>query len=103
MIAISATDKKLNTSMDLRFGKAPYFYITNGTKSRFIVNPFCQEEENIAPRVVEMLKNENVTKIITGEIGPKAYSYLQQYNIQIIMLNEERINIGQVLKKFQTS
>ncbi len=99
MIAISATDKKVTAPMDLRFGRAPYFYLSDGKESRFIVNPYCQEENDVAPRVVQLLANENVSKIITGEVGPKAHDGLLKQNIQIIMLDEERIKINQVLKK----
>ena len=99
MIAISATDKKLTAPMDLRFGRAPYFYISDGKESRFIVNPYCQEEHDVAPRLVKLLLEEKVDKIITGEIGPKAHTSLQNSKIQIIMLDEERIKISQVLKK----
>ncbi|WP_159522371.1 NifB/NifX family molybdenum-iron cluster-binding protein [Sunxiuqinia indica] len=102
MIAISATEKKLTAPMDLRFGRAPYFYISDGEESRFIVNPYCQEENNVAPRVVELLATERVDKIITGEIGPKAHSNLQKNNIQVIMLEEERIKINQILKKINS-
>ncbi|WP_299580770.1 NifB/NifX family molybdenum-iron cluster-binding protein [uncultured Sunxiuqinia sp.] len=101
MIAISATDKKLTAPMDLRFGRAPYFYLTDGKESRFIVNPYCQEEHDVAPRVVKLLSEEKVDRIITGEVGPKAHTKLQQKNIQIIMLEEERIKISQVVKKIQ--
>ena len=101
MIAISTTDKKLNTPMDLRFGRAPYFYITDGTESRFIVNPYFHEEKDVAPQVVEMLVKEKVTKIITGEVGPKAHASLQKHKIQIIMLDEEGIKVSQVLKKIK--
>lgn len=99
MIAISATDKKLTAPMDLRFGRAPYFYLSNGEDSRFIVNPYCQEDDDVARRVVKLLAEEKVDKIITGEVGPKAHASLQKNNIQIIMLEEERIKINQVLKK----
>ncbi|MGQ7869663.1 NifB/NifX family molybdenum-iron cluster-binding protein [Sunxiuqinia sp. sy24] len=99
MIAISATDKKLTAPMDLRFGRAPYFYLTDGNESRFIVNPYCHEEHDVAPRVVKLLSEEKVDRIITGEVGPKAHTSLQKGNIQIIMLDEERIKINQVLKK----
>lgn len=99
MIAISATDKKLTAPMDIRFGRAPYFFISNGDESRFIVNPYCHEEDDVAPRVVQLLAEEKVDKIITGEIGPKAHDSLQESHIQIIMLEEERIKINQVLKK----
>lgn len=101
MIAISATDKKLNAPMDLRFGRAPYFFISNGDQSRFIVNPYSHEDTDVASRVVKMLTSEKVDKIITGEIGPKAHTNLQKSKIQIIMLEEDGIKISQIIKKMR--
>jgi predicted Fe-Mo cluster-binding NifX family protein len=101
MIAISATEKKLNAPMDLRFGRAPYFYISNGKESRFILNPYSHEDNDVAERVVEMLARENVDKVITGEIGPKAHTSLQKSKIQIIMLEEEWLKVSQVVKKIK--
>ncbi|WP_339735650.1 NifB/NifX family molybdenum-iron cluster-binding protein [uncultured Sunxiuqinia sp.] len=101
MIAISATDKKLTAPMDLRFGRAPYFFVSDGEESRFIVNPYCHEEHDVAPRVVKLLTEAKVDKIITGEVGPKAHASLQKNKIQIIMLDEERVKISQVLRKIK--
>ncbi len=103
MIAISATDKKLSASMDLRFGRCPYFLITDGKESKFISNPFCKDEHDIAPRVVEMLAKEKVNKIITGEIGPKAKTSLKDHHIQVIILSEDKISLQVVLKKMNFS
>ncbi|WP_372776287.1 NifB/NifX family molybdenum-iron cluster-binding protein [Mangrovibacterium sp.] len=101
MIAISATDKKLTASMDIRFGRCPYFLLSDGNTTRFIANPYYEEEENVAPRVVDLLKKENVSKIITGEIGPKAKARLDEKQIQIIMLSEDKVSLQYILKKIQ--
>lgn len=99
MIAISATDKKLTASMDIRFGRSPYFLLTDGTMTRFIANPYCKEDDHIAPKVVDLLESENVSKIVTGEVGPKAKARLDEKKIQIIMLTEDKISLAHVLKK----
>ncbi len=99
MIAISATDKKLTSSMDLRFGRCPYFLLTDGETTQFIPNPYCEDEHDVAPNVVKLLKGQNVEKIVTGEIGPKAKTSLDEHKIQIIMLSEDKISLQHVLKK----
>ena len=101
MIAISATDKKLTASMDLRFGRSPYFLLIDEDTTRFVVNPYSSEENDVAAQVVAMLKEERVTKVITGEIGPKAKVYLDRNKIQIIMLTEEKISLQHVLKRMK--
>jgi predicted Fe-Mo cluster-binding NifX family protein len=99
MIAISATDKKLTASMDIRFGRAPYFLLIDGETSRFVNNPFCNDEREIGPHLVEFLKEKEVSKIVTGEIGPQAKAKLDELKIQIIMLSEDKISLQHILKK----
>ncbi|MEL7585453.1 MAG: NifB/NifX family molybdenum-iron cluster-binding protein [Prolixibacteraceae bacterium] len=99
MIAISATDRKLTASMDLRFGKSPYFLITDGHATHFIANPYRTEEKNVPSKVVELLKREGITKIITGEVGPTAKISLDKNHIQIIMLTDDKVSLQHVLKK----
>ena len=100
MIAISVTGKRKNALMDLRFGRAPYFCIYNGEDISFVDNPFCEEESNVSPRVVKLLQEKQVKKIVTGEIGPTAKKELEKAKIQIIMLDEEHINIQEIIQKF---
>ncbi|MFV0376177.1 MAG: NifB/NifX family molybdenum-iron cluster-binding protein [Mangrovibacterium sp.] len=99
MIAISATDKKLSASMDIRFGRSPYFLLTDGTESRFIANPYAEDEGHVAPKVVDLLKAENVSRLVTGEVGPTAKASLDEKKIQIIMLTEDKISLQHVLRK----
>lgn len=99
MIAISATDRKLTASMDLRFEKSPYFLITDGNTTHFIANPFRADEKNISAKVVELLKKEGITKIITGEVGPTAKTSLDENQIQMIMLTDDKVSLQHVLKK----
>jgi predicted Fe-Mo cluster-binding NifX family protein len=42
-----------------------------------------------------------VKKVITGEVGPKANTFLQKSKIQIIVLEEERLKVSQVIKKIK--
>lgn len=99
MIAISATDRKLTASMDLRFGRSPYFLITDGSTTHFIANPYQAEEKNISSKVVELLKKEGITKIITGEVGPTAKLSLDESKIQLIMLTDDKVSLQYILKK----
>ena len=99
MIAITSTGKSKNSLVDLRFARCPYFCIVEQDNYRFVVNPFTQEENNVAPMVIDWLSNQGIDKIITGEIGSIAKNNLEEKKIQVILLNEEKINIGGILKK----
>lgn len=99
MIAICATDRKLTASMDLRFGRCPYFLITDGETTHFVANPYAEGQHEVAPHVVELLKKHQVTKVVTGEVGPKAKINLEKHKIQVIMLSEDKISLQFILKK----
>ena len=99
MIAISVSGKRKNTMMDLRFGRTPHFCLYDGENITFIDNPYHEEESDVAPRVVKMLKKKKVQKVITGEIGPKAKEAMEASKIQIIMLDETNINLPDIIEK----
>ncbi len=99
MIAISATDRKLTASMDLRFGRSPYFLITDGSSTHFIANPYRAEEKNSSSKVVDLLRKKGITKIITGEVGPAAKLDLDENKIQLIMLTGDKVSLQHILKK----
>lgn len=90
--------KKLTASLDLRFEKSPWFLIVNQDKTRFIANPYHTEKTNQSDKVIEMLKKEKVTKVITGEIGPKAKDLLDENRIQLILLSGDKVSLQYILK-----
>ena len=100
MIAISATDRKLTASMDLRFDRSPFFLITDGISTHFIANPCREEKKNSPSNVVELLKKEGVTKVITGEVGPVAKLNLDENRIQLIILTDDKVSLQHILKKW---
>lgn len=99
MIAISVTDKKLTASMDIRFGRSPFFLITDGVFQQFVYNPYWEKDDQVATKVVDLLVELSVTKVVTGEVGPNAKALLEAKKIQIILLTDEKINLLHILKR----
>lgn len=100
IFAISSTGKTEKSFMDLRFGKCENVVVFNVTKNQFsiIENPF-KETENSGVQLVGFLKEMGVSSIITGEVGPKVSSLLENDKLQLILLSEERIKIEEVMDR----
>ena len=95
MIAISATEKKLTAGLDLRFEKSPWFLIVDTDNSYFIANPYYASDGQTA-KVIDLLRKEKVTKIISGEIGPKSKQLLDKYKIQLVFLEGDKVSLQHI-------
>jgi len=102
IFAITSTGKTEKSFMDLRFGKCENLVIFNVTKNQFsiIENPY-KETENSGIQLVEMLKELEITSIITGEVGPKVSTLLETEKFQLILLPEERIKIEEIMDRIK--
>ena len=86
--------------MDLRFEKCENIVIFNVTTNQYsiIENPF-KDDENSGIQLVEFLKEQGITGIITGEVGPKVSALLNSEKLQLILLHEERIKIDEIMDR----
>ncbi len=100
IFAITSTGKTEKSFMDLRFGKCENVVIFNVSSNQYSVieNPF-KEDEQSGIQLVKFLKEQGVTSIITGEIGPKVSALLETEKLQLILLHEERIKIDEIMDK----
>lgn len=98
IFAISSAGKTEKSFLDLRFGKCENVVFYNATKDNFsiIENPY-KNSEHSGIKLVKFLQNENVTTIITGEVGPMVSDLLEKEKLQLVLLQEERIKIEDVL------
>jgi predicted Fe-Mo cluster-binding NifX family protein len=100
IFAITSTGKTEKSFLDLRFGKSQNIVIFDVGKNQFSVleNPF-KEQENSGIQLVSYLKEQGVTTIITGEVGPKVSQQLEKDKLQLVLLHEERIKIEEVMDR----
>ncbi|NOR74197.1 MAG: hypothetical protein GQ525_03455 [Draconibacterium sp.] len=102
IFAITSVGKTEKSLLDLRFGKCENIVIFNATKNQYSIidNPF-KESENSGIKLVDLVKKEGVTTIITGEIGPKAGKLIKEKKLQLVLLSEERIKIEEVMNRIK--
>ncbi len=87
-IAVSATGKGLDSQVDMRFGRCPNFVIVelDGKEIKS-----TQDVENIAAGQMggagitssQLVADRGVKAVITGNVGPRAFSVFEQLGIKI--------------------
>lgn len=89
-IAISASDNTSEAQIDPRFGRCPYFAIieideqNNEIKNEnFIKNEALEQSRGAGINASEFIGNQEVRTVITKNMGPKAFSVMQQLDIEV--------------------
>ena len=101
-IAISSTEKDLNSNVDNVFGRCPYFIIAE-IKNRKIIK--IEAVKNISAKklggagisAAQLVADKGVNAVVTGNIGPRALNVLNQFKIKVY---KDSGSIKQVLQKF---
>ena len=102
IFAISSVGKTEKSLLDLRFGKCENVVLFDAEKDLLSIfeNPY-KEEGDSGIKLVNHLKNEGVTAIITGEVGPKVSTMLEKEKLQLVLLHEEKIKIDEILNRIR--
>jgi predicted Fe-Mo cluster-binding NifX family protein len=98
--AITSTGKTEKSFLDIRFGKCAYVVIFDVAKNQYSIseNQFISEKHS-GIKLVEFLKQQGVTSIVTGEVGPMVSTKLEKEKLQLILLNEERIKVEEIMDR----
>jgi predicted Fe-Mo cluster-binding NifX family protein len=88
-IAVTATQNSVDSSIDMRFGRCPYYVIFDvedgKVKSHEIVeNTAGRQMRGAGITAAQLVASKGVKVIITGNIGPKAYDVLSSTGIEIV-------------------
>ncbi len=102
IFAISSAGKTEKSFLDLRFGKCENVVLYNATNDQLsiIENPY-KNSDNSGIKLVKFLQNEGVSTIITGEVGPKVSTLLEGEKLQLVLLEEERIKIEEIINRIR--
>ncbi len=102
IFAISSAGKTEKSFLDLRFGKCENIVFYNATKDTYsiIENPY-KNSDHSGIKLVKFLQNENVSTIITGEVGPMVSNLLEKEKLQLVLLDEERIKIEDIITRIR--
>ena len=88
-VVISATGKDIESNIDARFGRAPFFLIvdTNTNEEKVMANTSRERESGVGVTVGNIVAREGVDAVITSDIGPLAFETFEQCGIKIYQAN----------------
>ncbi|MDD4529509.1 MAG: NifB/NifX family molybdenum-iron cluster-binding protein [Bacteroidales bacterium] len=91
-VAITSTGNTPESKLDSRFGRCSYFviYDTDTKEMEFVINPNKDANEGAGPASVKLIASYKVEKAISGEFGFKIKSLMNEINIQMIIIQEEK-------------
>ncbi len=103
-VAIASKGKGLNSEIDDRFGRAEYFVIIDldTLEEETIENISKNESSGAGGNTVRALFNKKVDAIISPELGPKAVTAVQAFEIKVYKKGDFKI-VKDVLKAFQNN
>jgi len=92
-ICISSTGKNLDAVVDQRFGRCQYFLIvdTETMNVKTISNEGILSSGGAGIQAAQIVTKEDVNSVITGNIGPNAFSILQAAGIKVYTGAEGKI------------
>jgi len=86
-ICITSMDPSLDSEMDPRFGRCQYFLFVDPETMAFeaVENPNLGAAGGAGIQSAQLLANKGVEALITGQVGPNAFTTLQAAGIKIII------------------
>ncbi|MGC8810186.1 MAG: NifB/NifX family molybdenum-iron cluster-binding protein [bacterium] len=85
-VCITSTGPNLEAEMDPRFGRCQYFIFANPETMKFeaVENPNLGAAGGAGIQSAQLVINRGVEALITGQVGPNAFTTLQAGGIKII-------------------
>ncbi len=101
-IAVSIRTSESGPTVEQRFGRTPQIYIfdeESGDK-QILDNPFADGAGGVGPKVVQLLMNNDVKAVITGQVGGNALAALRNSGIQIFTC-EQGVPVEDAIEKYR--
>ncbi|MGC9367438.1 MAG: NifB/NifX family molybdenum-iron cluster-binding protein [bacterium] len=101
-IIVSSTGADLDSEMDPRFGRAPYFLIYDLETDQYesIENSSVQYAQGAGSSASQLVANKGVKGVIAGNFGPNAANALNSFNIKMYVSPGGKIS--EIIKKFKS-
>ncbi len=86
-IAITSTGENLDSNVDPRFGRARYFIIvdTETMEYKAIENPSIAAGGGAGVQSAQLIADEKVEYLLTGNCGPNAFKVFEAAGINVIV------------------
>ena len=101
-ICLTAIANTLNSQIDSRFGRCNYFIILDPEKANFkpIKNELTEASERAGVLAVQVLVDNKVKHVITGNVGSRAMQALKNAGIEVSI--ERHTTIKAAIENFRS-
>jgi predicted Fe-Mo cluster-binding NifX family protein len=87
-IAVSSMGKSIESNISDVFARCPFFIIAEIEnqkidKTEIIENENTNQMSGAGISAAQLMAEKNVNAIITGNVGPRAFDVLRQFNIEV--------------------
>ncbi len=103
-VLVSATGGSLDSPVDQRFGRAPFYIIVDTEKEddyEAIQNPFAMAPSSAGISSAQLAIQKGVKAVISGAVGPNASMVLMSAGIKIYS-EPEPISVKEALEKLKS-
>jgi predicted Fe-Mo cluster-binding NifX family protein len=100
-VCITSTGASLDSEMDPRFGRCQYFLFVDpqSLEMEALENPNIGASGGAGIQSAQLVANKGVEAIITGQVGPNAFSTLQAAGMKILVGASGKVR--DVLEKYK--
>ena len=87
-IAVSSMNKNIESDVSDVFGRSSYFVIAEIEdekikRTEIIENKSTNQMSGAGISAAQLMAEKNVNAVITGNVGPRAFDVLKQFNIEV--------------------
>lgn len=97
-VAVTSSGNTLDSLIDRRFGRCAFFAVfdTGDRSVEFVENSAKDAPEGAGPAAVAIVAEHGVEQVVSGEFGFKIKTLLQDLNIRMVIMKEEK-TIGELV------
>lgn len=101
---ITSTAEGSGSLFDLRFGRAAWFCLFDDETGdvTFVENENINASSGAGTKAVEKVAEMGVSKVISGDFGPKAKELLEKFNIQMVILKDDSNTIQNIINNLKS-
>jgi predicted Fe-Mo cluster-binding NifX family protein len=99
-IAVSSTGQTLDSMVEARFGRCPYFLIVDSATLEFeaIANPSLELGGGAGIQSAQLIADKGASAVLTGHCGPNALKAFEKAGIHVI--TNVAGSVSQVVQQF---
>lgn len=98
---ITAAENVATADFDKRFGRGAWFCVLDETTGEydFVENKDKDANNAAGTKAGETMVSLGVTKVLSGHFGPKAKDILDEFNIQMVVIQESGLSVQNLIDK----